>query len=573
MRQVEFLISLPKEPTPDDRIARVVDPASVSSKYASIWHSQQTRVFDGMASGMILGHVFSRGTFRPVNAEADFAFQCRDPGIIAQMMIDRFWGAYVLVCYDIQKGLWRVMPDPSGLLPVYRHMRQNAVLLATDPSLFEQCMGNPLRVSYSKLTSHLERTELRQNVTCLENIDELVPGALSTVGTAEPVKPLWNAPALARHQSPRSFCEHAEELRHLCTQTIGSWAGLFGPTLVATSGGVDSSLICAAASASGHNIGCVSLATIDPSGDERSYARAVAEACGASFAERIYDPDLFDPRWSASAGLPRPARRAFLHVLDCLLSDALAEQRGEVVFDGNGGDNIFCYLHSSAPLVDRLRSEGVGLGVLKTLFDMCRITGCSIPTMLRAVVRRLSTRTDGVWAADQSFLCARSDPSEADALTQWLPEAGQKRTGWRDHLQLIMHAQHHIHGASTHLQRFSPLASQPIVEFCLAVPTWHWTRGGHNRALARAAFEDILPSTILKRTSKAGPDSLSRAAFLRNRASISSRLLGGQLAAHGVIDRKAVNEALQADPHHQSTPVGRLLDLLEAENWARSWAR
>ncbi|AKM08758.1 hypothetical protein AB433_00020 [Croceicoccus naphthovorans] len=58
--------------------------------------------------------------------------------------------------------------------------------------------------------------------------------------------------------------------------------------------------------------------------------------------------------------------------------------------------------------------------------------------------------------------------------------------------------------------------SQPLLEFCLGVPTWTWVTGGQNRALARAAFADLLPRSVLDRTSKAGPDSFIRSAFDRH---------------------------------------------------------
>ena len=103
------------------------------------------------------------------------------------------------------------------------------------------------------------------------------------------------------------------------------------------------------------------------------------------------------------------------------------------------------------------------------------------------------------------------------------------------------------------------------------MPSWQWSHGGRNRAVARAAFADVLPPGILSRTSKAGPDSFIRTAWLVNRPVIAERLLDGELAAQGLLDHRAIERALTGDPMRQLTPVDRLLDLLEAENWARSW--
>jgi len=115
--------------------------------------------------------------------------------------------------------------------------------------------------------------------------------------------------------------------------------------------------------------------------------------------------------------------------------------------------------------------------------------------------------------------------------------------------------------------------SQPLMEFCLGVPTWIWTHSGRNRALARAECAQELPPAVLARTSKAGPDSFVRQIFALNRNSIAERLLDGLLAANGVIDRHAVEAALRTDERDDNSMFGRILDLLEAENWARSWTR
>ena len=134
-----------------------------------------------------------------------------------------------------------------------------------------------------------------------------------------------------------------------------------------------------------------------------------------------------------------------------------------------------------------------------------------------------------------------------------------------------MHAQNHVHGVTGGLHRFSPLASQPLVEFCLSVPTWLWATGGRNRAVARAAYSDILPPAIVARTSKAGPDSYIRSAFVAHRSRIRGRLLDGLLAAHDLLDRPALEVALQVDESKDDFLIDRVFDLLEAENWARLW--
>jgi len=67
-------------------------------------------------------------------------------------------------------------------------------------------------------------------------------------------------------------------------------------------------------------------------------------------------------------------------------------------------------------------------------------------------------------------------------------------------------------------------------------------------------------------------DSFIRRAFDCHRAAIRDLLLGGVLESSGLLDRPSLEEALCTDIAYSGSIVYRLLDLAEAENWARSWA-
>lgn len=468
-----------------------------------------------------------------------------------------------------------VLPDPSGLLPVYCYETATHVLLASHPALLQEAGAGQMCVSWPELHSFLIRPELRQRSTCLERVNELTPGALVTMGrTGMAAASLWQPRRFMPGERTISLGEAAEELRALAMLVLGAWANLLGPVAVAASGGVDSSLICAALAKSGIAFSCITLATTDPSGDERSFAKLLADHLGVRSLSAFLDPGMVDPLRPASASLARPSRRPFLTALDASLLEAARSLGANAVFDGNGGDNLFCFLHSAAPVVDRLRSEGPGRASLSTFIDMCRVTGCDIPAMVNAVLRRLvRMEPSSLWTADTRLLAGAPDEiGGPEPLTPWLDTEVGRHGGKRDHLALIMRAQNHLHGlGAAGLPRFSPLMSQPLLEFCLTVPSWIWCEGGINRAPARAAFARDLPSEIAMRTSKSGPDSFIRHSFEGNRSTIRDLLLGGLLADHGLLDLAATGQALGVDAFAGGSIIYRLLDLAEAEVWARSW--
>jgi asparagine synthase (glutamine-hydrolysing) len=62
-----------------------------------------------------------------------------------------------------------------------------------------------------------------------------------------------------------------------------------------------------------------------------------------------------------------------------------------------------------------------------------------------------------------------------------------------------------------------------------------------------------------------------REIFAHNQVLIRDMLLDGLLMSHGLLDAAAIGQALLTDPHGQDPIIYRVLDLVEAEAWARAW--
>ena len=90
-----------------------------------------------------------------------------------------------------------------------------------------------------------------------------------------------------------------------------------------------------------------------------------------------------------------------------------------------------------------------------------------------------------------------------------------------------------------------------------------------NRAVARAAFAADLPDLIVERRTKGGPDGFAAEVYETHRGQIREQLLGGMLRDHGVIDGTAVEAALSGDAMVRNLDFIRLLQLADAEAWAR----
>lgn len=575
MKPVKFVMAFPVEG--DNEVSHRIEPAESADKVCGarprLWLDNDTPLIDLGDAGFVLGILFSRKSGTPVLDIPSARSSPSDPESLANWLVQECWGGYFAAFRQSGTGKFVLLVDPAGQCSVYKVQTRTHVVVASHPELLQRASGKALNVSWQALYAHLRRPDLRQRATCLEGVTELSPGELVQTGSGpQSTLALWRPQTFMPSGPVPTYEEAAEELHSLAVMVIGSWAQRLGPVAVAASGGVDSSFICAALAKAQIDFSCITVATADPSGDESQFVRLLGQHLGTKTICATFDLNRVDPLRAASAGLPRPSRKSFMAALDTAVLETGMSLGAATVFDGNGGDSLFCFLHSAAPVVDRLRSEGLGFGSVSTFSDMCKLTDCDAPTMAKAVMRRLFRKPGfSEWITDDRLLSDFDCPS-IDPVSTWRSTDVGRHGGKRDHLVQIMRTQNNVHGVAAYgLPRLSVLMSQPLVEYCLSVPTWLWCTGGINRALARDSFASELPREILLRTSKAGPESFLHSMFAKHRPIIRDLLMDGLLAQHGLIDRSAVEEAMKVDALSGGAIIYRLLDLAEAENWARSW--
>lgn len=96
-----------------------------------------------------------------------------------------------------------------------------------------------------------------------------------------------------------------------------------------------------------------------------------------------------------------------------------------------------------------------------------------------------------------------------------------------------------------------------------------WIAGGRNRAVARSAFDGVLPRQILDRRSKGSLVGYLGAVYRRNKPQIRHFLMTGQLQARGLLDEPALLAFFDSPPAARDQAFMRILDLCMIENWLR----
>ncbi len=522
---------------------------------------------------VIIGHLFSRGppSCRIVDFEPGEGDGLAANG--AHRLLTRYWGGYLMVHAD-PAGPVRILRDPSGLLPCYIRRERGRVILAG--SIIDLAKPAAGRANLDEIARILAGGDLRGRQTCVSGIEELIAGECIVIDRGElRIEQYWSP---WDHVASSGLCADnmATELRRTIADCVGAWAASFPSMMVGVSGGLDSSIVAASAAKTAETLSCLNLVSPDSDGDERRYARALAEAIGKPLIEENRELRDIDVAVSAAPHHPWPVAPLYKQANEAIHRRLLRECSVDAFFSGNGGDGIFCGLRSAVPFIDRLLAEGPRPSLASTLHDLTLLTGADAKTVLKygwdRYRRNRGRHRPLINLAGLGKEIGRKVRAEG-ASHPWLDAPSDILPGKTVHAAYLMRAQKgvELYPRDTMPPHIAPLMSQPIIEACLAIPTWEWIAGGQNRAMARKAFEGWLPELITARRQKGGPGDFHLSIYRTHRAALHDRLRGGILAESGVLDLALLD--LPEDPTWRGTErIDRILTLVAAENWARYWA-
>ena len=523
--------------------------------------------------GCILGTLFHRhGPAERLKAlaESETASIAASDG---QALLSAFWGGYVAAIAS--SDTVRVMRDPSGLFPCYYTKHRGLNLFASDAEILVECGAEPVSIDLEEIGRQLYRAFVPVPATALRPVHELFAGFALRIraapGDQEPCWSPWDHVEIRAEDSEAA----AERLFRTVQHCVRAWASTRERLLLGVSGGLDSSIIAACLSKAGQETLCLTMFAGDPEGDERMFARAICDSAGLPLIERPFRLEDVDIEQPLAAHLPRPRDRTQAIAAERVHQTVASEIGADAIMTGNGGDNVFGYSQSAAAIADRYLTEGFGSGVVASLFDVCRQTGCSLFDAFRRAWR-LAHRPEGYRVRPNPLflhpeLVAKLGRGDLDH--PWLAAPAGALPGKAAHIANILRIQPNLEPLLGYqYELLNPLMSQPIVELCLGVPAWEWRAGGRDRALARRAFARDLPPIIINRRIKGGPSRFAARLLDHFRCPIRERLLGGRLAAQRIIDSKALEQVLNGERPVPNLERVRILELVSAEAWIDHWS-
>lgn len=534
--------------------------------------------------GIIFGRLFSNtGMAAPLTVPVSESHRMATSA--GKHLLDNYWGNYVAILNSRMDHKHYVIRDCSGRLPCYYTIQDGV-------NICFSYAGDivPLACRFTLNDQYLARSitchPLHLRETALHQVKEVLAGDCMMVSEAQTDHyPLWSPYVISDGPVIDDYDTALRGLRQTTERCLHLWAELYDRILLSLSGGLDSAIVlgCLKRRGLADRVICVTRFTDGCSGDdERSYARAAARMAGTQLIElpRPHDGSSF---FDAIHGLPlqpKPDVSHLVRILSFQSSNLLAEKYDcSTIWTGQGGDQLFLQVAHPYGAVDYVMRHLSVRRSAAAVYDSAVLSGTSIWSVISKVLRcgvaRRQALPETERTPDMTFVTPLvSSQLSARIHTPSLDQSDQMPPGKRIQIESIVDLvnRHRPLVACEAPYEQHPLVSQPLIEMALRIPTYHLQRGGQARALARAAFADCVPPSILAREDKGDTTSQIRSLLRGSAHLLAETMVDGLLVQRGILRRKPLERIFKELDTYRTADIFPLLSCIAAEIWARRWS-
>jgi len=522
--------------------------------------------------GILIGHLFTQDGVA-VRDSARFP-RISDPTQIQKHILETYWGSYLIIQPDTRDpGAFTVTRAPSaaGNLPCICSIKDGAGFLTSDVSLAIRALLYRKQINWDFIAHRLSYSGIKTERTGLDGLVELLPGCSLRINrsktSAQQAWSPWDFVTPEHHY--HDLRDAADQIRHAVESAVRAWTSMDRSILLELSGGLDSSIIAACLQNHHEHVICCNLVTPVPGVDERQYARQMAMQLGGKLHTECLDFDRVRFDFTPSPNSVAPTMGPLQYAVDKAMEVAAEYHGTTAYYTGGGGDSVFCYLRTAAPSTDAWKAHRFGT-TITAVRDLANLHQCTFWKAGRLTLSKLRQPPRSPFHRDPTFLAPDSAYVKPE-VHPWLKAPANALPGDRERIFDLAGNQLFENQTARGYKRplRFPLLSQPVMEACLRAPSWMWIAGGRNRAVARTAFSDLLPSDVLNRRSKATYMSYLGAVYERNKHQIEDFLLTGRLRAQGLIDTHLISDFFSRPLPPRDRTFLRMFDLCMVENWAR----
>jgi asparagine synthase (glutamine-hydrolysing) len=575
----------------DTKWSRVLDcPGVLAWDADRCLGSSEARLLAG-STGVAFGRIFSRELDNPEAASRPSFDDAESSKVVAsggRRLLERYWGRYVAIVRNRSSGEVFVLRDPSGGFPCWITTRDGVTYVCSD---IEDCHAlgvMSFTVNWDYIASFVAHAAVQIRDTALQQVSELQPGErLRVAGGLVQRSMEWNPIDLARESPIEAVDEAVAALRATTIACVHTWASCYRGIVHNLSGGLDSSIVlsCLATAPTRPKLVCLNYFDSGRQGDERRYARSMAQHAGVELREQQLDPRSVQLQQLLHV---RRSARPWFYLYEIehgrFEGELAARYGAESLFSGAGGDGVFFQARAELAVTDYLFEHGVRPALLRTAVDAAQVSRKSIWHLLWQALRTrvLHPEWDPV-ALAKPLTRTIVNPELVAAVKRkkelahpWLTPRAARGVppGILWHIMSISMppAYYNSFHQGVYPERTLPLLSQPLVELCLRLPTYLLIESGRDRALARRAFERDLPAEIVRRQQKGRIDQHVRNILDLNLEFVRELLLEGELVKRGLLNRGALELYLTRNRSPADFQYSEILqEHACTEAWLRSW--
>ncbi|HJR69519.1 MAG TPA: asparagine synthase (glutamine-hydrolyzing) [Gammaproteobacteria bacterium] len=437
--------------------------------------------------------------------------------------VDRIDGMFAIVIWDARAQQLRLYRDRPGIKPLYYFYDGQRLVFASELKAIEKALEpNALTVDATACYDFLGYRYVPAPKTLYKNCFKLAPAhelvyTPATRVLASP-RPYWRLPVpLEPRTPPLEVC--CEELRSLIATSVAEQMIADVPLGFFLSGGVDSSVVVAAAAGTGARVATFAIGFDSDAVSETPFAREVATRFGTDHHERILSqshaqellPKLktwFDEPFADESSLPT--------YLVC----SAAREHVTVVLTGDGGDEVFGGYRTYPRYARYARWPTWPTFMERLTYALRR------PFPRRHAVSRLMTLLEtafsngpNLWAKLMGGMSAPAKQAYARELEipRDYDDWWHYREFWREDLPLrtrLQYVDFHTFmpglvltkvdrtSMAVSLEARVPLLARRVIEFSFGVAEALRFHGDEPKGLLRHAYRGILPAHILDRRKK-----------------------------------------------------------------------
>jgi asparagine synthase (glutamine-hydrolysing) len=432
-------------------------------------------------------------------------------------------GMFAIAIWDDREQRLKLYRDRPGIKPLYYFHDGRRFAFASELKAIEiACAAEQLQVDETALYDFLGYRYVPAPKTLYRRCFKLPPAHKLSFdpasGAIEGPHRYWSIP-VPDSPAPRPLDECCEELRSLVDASVRDQVIADVPLGFFLSGGVDSSVVVAAAAKLGSGLATFSIGFDSDAASETPFAREVAQLFKTDHHERILtraDAHELLPRLKAWFDEPFADESA----MPTFLVSQAAREHVKVVLTGDGGDEVFGgyrtyprfarydrwpswppFMDSAAFLLRRPFHRRSGIARTLALLEMAFSKG---PRLWGKIMGGMSE------AAKRPYAQAFALPRDYDDWWHY-------REFWRDDLPLRTRLQwvdFHTFlpglvltkvdrtSMAVSLEARVPLLDRRIIEFSFSLAEELRYHAGEPKGLLRHAYRGILPDGILDRRKK-----------------------------------------------------------------------